>query len=402
MARSRFAKPEFFDDPALARCSHSARLLFVATWQLADRLGIFEWDTSKLRKYAFGYEDITSQQVQEMLAELVAGGFLRWADVSGRRYGYVVNLAKHQKFHIAEQARFEHVSKEVQWRCEHPASTLLAPTQHPASTVSAPCQNPFPLRLSLETETETETETDQRLAPKKIADAVEAEIVTRPEAKPRKTKTPSAPVADAPGFAEVTRLWFTEYEKAYGSKPAWGPVNGRKVKELLGQSTVEELRYLIPSFFAWKHPDAIKGGHSMWKGHASLIARLDELRADIAKPQRRALAAVVKDRQHQSEKEVTSDDQAARVAAKIIEARNGNNIGTSGGHLGANIAHGRNLQPATVRQGPVVLGRGIGELLRTGTNSGAGERLQATQHADTWGRVDDDPGGDQAEQSAED
>lgn len=142
MARSRFAKPEFFDDPVLAGCSHPARLLFVATWQVADRLGVFEWDPSRLRKYAFGYEDITTANVSEMLAELVAGGFLRWADVDGKRYGLVVNLAKHQKFHRDEKDRFGDIAKTARWQSQHPASSLPAPCEQPVSSL--------PKSLSLE------------------------------------------------------------------------------------------------------------------------------------------------------------------------------------------------------------------------------------------------------------
>lgn len=156
MARSRFIKPDFFDDPVLARCSHPARLLFVATWQVADRSGVFEWDEAKLRKYAFGYEDVTAAQVQGMLRELLAAGSLKHGLFNGKSYGFVCNLAKHQKFHVAEKARFDDVAAGTIWRAslendtEHPAGTMPAPTQHPADTV--------PESPSLETETETETE----------------------------------------------------------------------------------------------------------------------------------------------------------------------------------------------------------------------------------------------------
>jgi hypothetical protein len=340
MARSRFAKPEFFDDPVLARCSHPARLLFVACWQVADRCGVFEWDPARLRKYAFGYEDITSAQVETMLSELVSGGFLRVATFEGRAYALVVNLAKHQKFHVAEKPKYENVFKSATW-----LSTVQAPTQHPASTLLAPPEHRIgtvPESLSLETETETEN-----------GDGVIHEI-----AKPkRERKTPSAQSASPPGFGEVIAVWFEHYEKRYGQRPKWGAREGRQLKTLMADYTAEELCDLIRYFFAWRRPEVIKAGHSFAKGYTSFIAKLDELRADIAAPERRAEAAQAGDKERNDNRKAATLSQAERLAQRFTGTHNeqstddSSKIGTGAqGLLGpgeASCVDVRDLQPPT-------------------------------------------------------
>jgi hypothetical protein len=281
MARSRFTKPEFFDDPVLARCSHPARLLFQATWQVADRTGVFEWDVSKLRKYAFGYEDITAAQVGAMLDELLAGGFIKYAVFSGRAYGFVVNLAKHQKFHVAEKPKYEEVKAGAIW---HASSK---------NTLPAPCQNPFPLRPSLETETETETD----LA-----------------AKPTR-KRKASPGASQPGRTVAVRdAWVAAWEERYpGQRAVWGMREGGQCAQLLGSYTPEELVDLTKHFFAWKRPEVIRAGHSFGKGSACFVLKIEELRADMAAPQRRAVAAQLTERERLSDTAAADADQINRI-----------------------------------------------------------------------------------------
>jgi len=176
VARSRFIKPEFFDDSSLAKCSHAARLLFIACWQISDRLGIFEWDLPKIRKYAFGYEEITLDHIVAMFAELLAGGHVERGQHENRNFGRVPNLVKHQRFHKDEHAKYIDIPDTV-W-CQHHLGTTLAPPEHHFGTT------PNALNLSIESENgELRTENREvHPAPffEKASDALE-ELEQRPK-----------------------------------------------------------------------------------------------------------------------------------------------------------------------------------------------------------------------------
>lgn len=73
MARERSISPEFFVDEELATVSHSARLLFIALWTMADREGRLENRPRKIRLGAFPYEDVA---VEPLLDELAEKGFI--------------------------------------------------------------------------------------------------------------------------------------------------------------------------------------------------------------------------------------------------------------------------------------------------------------------------------------
>jgi hypothetical protein len=384
MARSRFAKPEFFDDPVLARCSHGARLLFVATWQLADRLGVFEWEPARLRKYAFGYEDISSANVSAMLAELLSGGFLRWADVGGRRYGLVVNLAKHQKFHVAEQARFEEVSKLADWKCEHPASTLLAP-----------CQNPFPLIPSLETETDTENG-----SPCGAAEIAHAEFDSRaelsltapaaPVSKSKRKRDSVSPEKQAKAKA-IKALYCTEYLAKYGKNPPWGPREWGQLYDLLGSWVPEDLLRLVPLFFVWRNQRAIQSGHQWGKGPDCFVLKAGELDADVQAPERRKTAAIAHDRQKQDDHNATTEDQAARVAAMMI-SKNANREDSRAVREADHAA--RSLLAPNQRPSAGAVDGETRAIHRPGTRPSAGRGDHAANDAHAWGPDPDDPGSD--------
>ncbi len=133
MARSRLIKPGFFENPGLAQVSPRARLGFIATWQMADRLGVFEWDIMKLRKYAFGYEDVTIKDVEKFLDELLEKDFLKYSIYNENSYGLVINLTKHQIFHHQEKSKYSDVFNNANWvksRCS-PGAAQVQPRCSP-------------------------------------------------------------------------------------------------------------------------------------------------------------------------------------------------------------------------------------------------------------------------------
>ncbi len=130
----------------------------------------------------------------------------------------------------------------------------------------------------------------------------------------RKTRTLSAPALQ-PDYSEAVALWFGAYENRYKAKPVWSAVYGRQLQGILGKSNIAELRRLIPAFFAWKRPEVIRGGHSLSTGFASFAMKIDELRADLLDPERRAFAAQVLEREKLTDSLAVADDSITRINA---------------------------------------------------------------------------------------
>lgn len=109
MARARTLKPEFFDDEALARVSHTARLTFAGLWTLADRRGRLEDRALRIRARLFPYEP--EIDLEPVLDELAARQLIvRYAaEVQVNGHGLVVvpliqvrSFEKHQHVHPRE------------------------------------------------------------------------------------------------------------------------------------------------------------------------------------------------------------------------------------------------------------------------------------------------------------
>jgi hypothetical protein len=115
LARIRTIKPEFFKNEELATLSPFTRLLFVGLWTQADREGRLEYRPRRLKAELFPYDD--GLDIEEMLAELVAKGFLVRYEVEEVWYLAVLTFGKHQHCHIKESA-----------------STIPAPCKNGAST----------------------------------------------------------------------------------------------------------------------------------------------------------------------------------------------------------------------------------------------------------------------------
>lgn len=84
-------------DEGLAGCTRDARLLFVMLITQADDEGRMRGATSFVRSCCLPYDDVSLEQVDEWLGELVAGGFVVRYAVDGQRYLWVAKFLKHQK-----------------------------------------------------------------------------------------------------------------------------------------------------------------------------------------------------------------------------------------------------------------------------------------------------------------
>lgn len=100
MARIRTVKPEFWEDAIIGTLSREARLLFIASWNLADDAGRLRWSPAYLKAGAFIYdEDISQERVSLFMDELAGSGLVTPYE-SGRgkqHFACIVNFLKHQK-----------------------------------------------------------------------------------------------------------------------------------------------------------------------------------------------------------------------------------------------------------------------------------------------------------------
>lgn len=122
MPRMRTVKPGFFTNETLTELPLAARVLFVGLWCWADREGRLEDRPRRLKGEVFPYEDY---DVDGLLGQLAAAGFILRYAVDDERYIQVVNFARHQNPHKMERE-----------------STIPAPDEQDASTVPAPDEHP--------------------------------------------------------------------------------------------------------------------------------------------------------------------------------------------------------------------------------------------------------------------
>lgn len=100
MARIRNIKPDYFTDAELADLSPLHRLLFPALWCQADRDGRLEDKPRELKVKCLPYDDC---DVDRLLADLHAAGFIVRYEADGRRYIAIRGFGEHQRFHKDEK-----------------------------------------------------------------------------------------------------------------------------------------------------------------------------------------------------------------------------------------------------------------------------------------------------------
>jgi hypothetical protein len=100
MPRARNLKPGFFSNEDLAECSFPARLCFAGLWTLADREGRLEDRPKRIKGELFRFDSI---EVEPLLVELEAHGFLVRYEIDGDRFIQVSMFRKHQTPHYSEK-----------------------------------------------------------------------------------------------------------------------------------------------------------------------------------------------------------------------------------------------------------------------------------------------------------
>ena len=155
MARTRSIKPGFFDNEILGDLPPLTRLLFIGLWCIADREGRLEDRPKRIKKALLGYDDVSTNDVSEMLQELHDGGFIVRYAIQGEDFIQVVNFTKHQNPHVKEKASeippppenptyrsygedYEENGDEEDENEEHRTSTGQVSDKHQTSTIQAP------------------------------------------------------------------------------------------------------------------------------------------------------------------------------------------------------------------------------------------------------------------------
>lgn len=100
MGRIRTVKPEFWEDEKVGMLSRPARLLFLATFNLADDEGLLRWTPAFIKASVFMYDnDLDTKQITAFMKELSDAGLLfpYLGGVSHQSLAIIVNFRKHQK-----------------------------------------------------------------------------------------------------------------------------------------------------------------------------------------------------------------------------------------------------------------------------------------------------------------
>lgn len=108
MPRIRTVKPEFWEDELLGVMSRDARLLFIATFNMADDEGILRWTPAYIKAQAFMYDDdLTLKDVDQLMRCLTDTGliFPFVGGVARQQMALVVNFRKHQRINRPQKSK---------------------------------------------------------------------------------------------------------------------------------------------------------------------------------------------------------------------------------------------------------------------------------------------------------
>lgn len=100
MARARNIKPGFYKNEDLAECSVWARFIFPGLWMLADREGRLEDRPKRIKAELLPFD---GQDVEPLLAELAARGFVVRYRIGGASYIQILGFSAHQSPHYSEK-----------------------------------------------------------------------------------------------------------------------------------------------------------------------------------------------------------------------------------------------------------------------------------------------------------
>ncbi|MCX4232087.1 HNH endonuclease [Streptomyces ortus] len=108
MPRIRTVKPELWEDELLGTIPRDARLLFIATFNMADDEGILRWTPAYIKAQAFMYDDdLGPKEVDQLMRCLTDTGlvFPFIGGVAKQQMAVVVNFRKHQRINRPQRSK---------------------------------------------------------------------------------------------------------------------------------------------------------------------------------------------------------------------------------------------------------------------------------------------------------
>ncbi|GGV46147.1 HNH endonuclease [Streptomyces spectabilis] len=108
MPRIRTVKPELWEDELLGTIPRDARLLFIATFNMADDEGILRWTPAYIKAQAFMYDDdLGPKEVDQLMRCLTDTGlvFPYVGGVARQQMAVVVNFRKHQRINRPQKSK---------------------------------------------------------------------------------------------------------------------------------------------------------------------------------------------------------------------------------------------------------------------------------------------------------
>jgi 5-methylcytosine-specific restriction endonuclease McrA len=108
MPRIRTVKPEFWEDELLGVMPRDARLLFIATFNMADDEGLLRWTPAYIKAQAFMYDDdLSIGDVGKLMQCLTDTGlvFPYVGGVARQQMAVVVNFRKHQRINRPQKSK---------------------------------------------------------------------------------------------------------------------------------------------------------------------------------------------------------------------------------------------------------------------------------------------------------
>jgi hypothetical protein len=121
MPRTRYIKPEFFEDKTLAKVPHSARLLYIGLWCWTDRAGVFEYDVDLIKLHIFPFDDTKASDIEQWLQCLINQNRIKKLEHEGKSYGFIPKFFNHQWFHGGEKAKYGIPLDKLKRIAENPA-----------------------------------------------------------------------------------------------------------------------------------------------------------------------------------------------------------------------------------------------------------------------------------------
>lgn len=107
MARIRSIKPEFWESSTLGKCARDARLLFLGLISHADDEGRQRGGARLVLGKVFPYdEDLSANDIEGLIGELVGAGLITLYEVDEQRYIEINSWSEHQRIEKPKRSTF--------------------------------------------------------------------------------------------------------------------------------------------------------------------------------------------------------------------------------------------------------------------------------------------------------